>query len=233
MLKKIKFFSLLLALVHASFLNGEIDRNSRPLPLALEIFCESPLMRKICPDINPHRLRNQMPLFFNFNPTLKNLFKDDFLIGAALNESHFYEKNAQIVHLIQTQFNSISPENSLKWASVHPKPDVYDFNASDRFVEFGEKNQMFIIGHTLIWHEQTPSWVFENIQGNPIDRDTDEKNGSCHSRYNSTLSLENLDTGYSSNFFLERLLSKTRQTFFMSSPLFRKGRIFSAISRTI
>ena len=104
--------------------------------------------------------------------TLKEAFKNDFLIGAALNEAEFTGQNTKAVALIKTQFNTISPENVLKWESIHPKPDQYDFSAADRYVEFGQKNKMFIVGHNLIWHNQTPKWVFQDDQGNPVDRDT-------------------------------------------------------------
>jgi endo-1,4-beta-xylanase len=60
----------------------------------------------------------------------------------------------------------------MKWARVHPKPGTYDFELADRFVEFGEEHNMFIVGHTLVWHSQTPDWVFENENGNPVSRDT-------------------------------------------------------------
>jgi len=68
-------------------------------------------------------------------------------------------------------FNSITPENILKWEEVHPEPGGYNFEPADRFVAFGEKHNMHIVGHTLVWHAQTPEWVFQNDSGNPLDRD--------------------------------------------------------------
>ena len=85
------------------------------------------------------------------------------MIGVALNQRQFTEQDANGAALVKRQFNSISPENVMKWESIHPRPgpDGYDFAAADRYVEFGEKNGMFIVGHTLIWHSQTPRWVFQ------------------------------------------------------------------------
>jgi endo-1,4-beta-xylanase len=104
--------------------------------------------------------------------TLKEAFKNDFLIGAALNEAQFSGGNVAEAALVKAQFDTISPENVLKWESIHPKPDQYDFTAADRYVEFGQKNGMFIVGHTLVWHSQTPKWVFQDDKDNPADRDT-------------------------------------------------------------
>ena len=103
-------------------------------------------------------------------PTLKDVFKGKFLIGAALNESQFTEQNAVQTALIKKQFNTITPENVMKWEVIHPELGKYDFGPSDRYVEFGEKNGMFIIGHNLVWHQQTPKWVFEDDHGNPVTR---------------------------------------------------------------
>ncbi len=103
--------------------------------------------------------------------TLKDVFKDYFLIGAALNRAQFYEEDKRGANIVKTQFNTISPENVLKWGLVHPQADNYDFAAADRYVEFGEKNGMFIIGHTLVWHNQTPDWVFRDAKGNQVSRD--------------------------------------------------------------
>lgn len=94
------------------------------------------------------------------------------MIGAALNVDQFSERDARGATLVGTQFNTITPENVLKWENVHPLPGEYDFAAADRYVAFGEEHGMFIVGHTLLWHQQTPSWVFEDSAGNPASRDT-------------------------------------------------------------
>jgi endo-1,4-beta-xylanase len=103
--------------------------------------------------------------------TLKDAYRKDFLIGAAINRAQFFEEDQRGVPIIKAQFNSITPENILKWESVHPQLGTFDFAAPDRYVEFGEKNKMFIIGHTLIWHNQTPRWVFRDENGKLVSRD--------------------------------------------------------------
>ena len=104
-------------------------------------------------------------------PALKDVFEKKFLVGAALNPTQFCESNSLEAGLVKRQFNTITPENVLKWEKVHPEPGLFDFALADRYVEFGEKNCMFIIGHTLVWHSQTPAWVFQDDQGKPATRE--------------------------------------------------------------
>lgn len=104
--------------------------------------------------------------------TLDTAFNDKFYIGAALNTSQYNGQDQRGIPIVEKHFNSISPENDLKWERIHPKPDEYNFVESDQFVEFGEANNMFIIGHVLVWHSQTPDWVFEDENGNPLDRES-------------------------------------------------------------
>ena len=105
-------------------------------------------------------------------PKLKWVFKNSFTIGTALNDDQIYGKDAKAVMIMEEHFNSITAENVMKWESMHPEPDKYHFEPADRFVALGEKNKMFIVGHTLVWHAQTPDWVFQDESGNPVDRET-------------------------------------------------------------
>ncbi len=104
--------------------------------------------------------------------TLKDAYADYFLVGAAVNAQLVSGGDTLAAAIVRQQFNTITPENNLKWERVHPEPGRYDFDVPDRFVEFGERNGMVLIGHTLVWHNQTPRWVFQDTAGNPVSRDT-------------------------------------------------------------
>jgi endo-1,4-beta-xylanase len=105
-------------------------------------------------------------------PSLEDVFARSFMVGAALNPAQFTEQDARGAALVKSQFNTITPENVLEWEHVHPRPGEFDFAAPDQYVAFGERNGMFILGHTLVWHQQTPRWVFQDASGAPVGRDT-------------------------------------------------------------
>jgi endo-1,4-beta-xylanase len=104
--------------------------------------------------------------------SLKEAYKGDFVIGAAINTAQITGQDSRGDAVIETQFNSISPENALKWENVHPQPGVYSFDIPDQYVAFGEKHHMFIVGHCLVWHSQVPAWVFRDDKGSFVDRET-------------------------------------------------------------
>ena len=54
----------------------------------------------------------------------------------------------------------------MKSEEIHPEEGVYDFTLADKFVEFGEANDMFIIGHCLVWHSQLAKWFPYDDEGN-------------------------------------------------------------------
>ena len=104
-------------------------------------------------------------------PALKDVFKDDFHVGVALSLDQISGNEPKAISLVERHFDSITPENILKWEEVHPEPNKYRFEAADRYVAFGEKHKMHIIGHTLVWFHQTPDWVFQDESGKPIGRE--------------------------------------------------------------
>lgn len=102
----------------------------------------------------------------NYLP-LKQLFEGDFKIGAAVN-LHTIHSQAE---LLNRHFNSITAENEMKFVSVHPEEHRYTFEAADELVAFARRNGMAMRGHTLVWHNQTTEWLFQDSQGIPVGKD--------------------------------------------------------------
>lgn len=102
---------------------------------------------------------------------MKDAFQNDFYIGAALNVGQITGLEPEAIDIVARHFNSITPENIMKWEEIHPEPGRYNFEISDQFVAFGEKHNMHIIGHALVWHEQTPEWVYRDDSGNLLGRE--------------------------------------------------------------
>lgn len=99
------------------------------------------------------------------NSTLKDAYKEAFLVGVAVNPAITSGKDKVSQEIVVKQFNSITVENVMKAAPINPQPGVYNWGPADEYVDFGEKNSMFIVGHTLVWHNQVPAWFFTNASG--------------------------------------------------------------------
>jgi endo-1,4-beta-xylanase len=100
-------------------------------------------------------------------PAFKEAYQDAFRIGCAVNGYVISDRDTASRNLIMEHFNTITVENAMKAEPIHPRPGEYRFGPADDLVKFGEENGMFIVGHTLVWHNQTPAWFFTDEQGNP------------------------------------------------------------------
>lgn len=101
-------------------------------------------------------------------PTLKEHFKDDFLIGAAVNVRHINGLDKKADSIVTRHFNSIVPENCMKSEEIHPAEGEYNWTDADAFVKYGEERGMAMIGHTLIWHSQLAPWFAVDSAGNYV-----------------------------------------------------------------
>ncbi|WP_407352814.1 endo-1,4-beta-xylanase [Luteimonas sp. R10] len=99
--------------------------------------------------------------------TLKDAYAGSFLLGTAVNADIVSGEDARSQALVPQHFNAITAENVMKAEVLHPEPGVWDFDAADAFVAFGERHDMFVVGHTLVWHNQTPEWFFQDDAGRP------------------------------------------------------------------
>ena len=103
-------------------------------------------------------------------PSLADLYADSFKIGVALNAREIRGSNPQASRLIGAHFNALTAENEMKWERIHPAEGEFNFDVADALVERAEAQGAFTVGHTLLWHNQTPDWVFEDSEGHTASR---------------------------------------------------------------
>lgn len=102
---------------------------------------------------------------------LKSALEGKFYMGAALNSSQVTGEDAASRKLLARHFNSVVAENCMKSGSIHPGEEEYNWELSDLFVAYGEENDMYVVGHCLVWHSQAPDWFFTDEQGNEASRE--------------------------------------------------------------
>ena len=91
--------------------------------------------------------------------SLSDRYKDLFHLGAAINQDIIFGKDVQSLNIVTSEFNSITPENSLKWMYLQASPNKFNFIAADKYVALGIKNNMNIVGHALVWHNQLADFM--------------------------------------------------------------------------
>ena len=141
-----------------------MKNHSSQISLCIGLFAVAALLTS-CTTISPNQPK-----------TLKAAYKHHFYVGVAINRTiatgtsvradnvnRSMDQINKDIAVVTEQFNQISPENDLKWQLIHPEPgpDGYNFGPADAYVNFGLSHKMYIVGHTLVWHGQTPSWVFQ------------------------------------------------------------------------
>lgn len=129
-------------------------KNFTPLLILLLTGCNSPNSSQ-----SQRRVETSVPL--------KEAYENAFLIGTAVNEEIVSGQDQVSQDIVVRQFNTITLENAMKAGPINPEPGVFNYGPADSFVDFGKKHDMFIVGHTLVWHNQTPDWFFQDEQGRP------------------------------------------------------------------
>lgn len=91
---------------------------------------------------------------------IKDAFQNAFRVGAAGDIPANYSDEE--LALAVKHFNAVTPENCMKPEPIHPQEDRWQFQRADALVEWAQRNQLSIHGHTLVWHAQTPHWFFQD-----------------------------------------------------------------------
>ncbi|WP_406387846.1 endo-1,4-beta-xylanase [Streptomyces sp. NBC_00887] len=77
--------------------------------------------------------------------------------GTAVAANHLGE--AQYASTLDAQFDSVTPENEMKWDALESTRNSFNFSSADQIVSRAQSKGMKVRGHTLVWHSQLPGWV--------------------------------------------------------------------------
>ncbi len=81
----------------------------------------------------------------------------DVLIGTAVRPYLLTE--APYASTLAREFNMVEPEDAMKWRTLRPDPNTFDFRQGDESVRFAQANQMKVRGHCLVWDHDNPDWL--------------------------------------------------------------------------
>jgi endo-1,4-beta-xylanase len=79
------------------------------------------------------------------------------LVGAAVRPAQLSEP--AYAATLAREFDMLEPEDALKWETLRPNPQTFDFSQADAIVDFATRHNMKVRGHTLVWHRQNPAWL--------------------------------------------------------------------------
>lgn len=139
----------------------------KKLNIILSLLFASSLMVNVCAQTTPSHLGEGR----GGASGLADTYKDQFLIGGAINVWQLDQKITPALNMIEKHFNSIVAENCMKCEEIQPYEGEFRFKAADQFVEYGMKHDMFVVGHCLVWHSQCPAWMFQGKYQVPMSKE--------------------------------------------------------------
>ena len=105
----------------------------------------------------------------NAGKGMKDMYKDYFMIGVALNQRNV--SNQDQINLVKAEFNSITAENDMKPGELHPKEGVWNWEKADKIADFCRQNGIKLRGHCLCWHSQFADWMFTDKKGTEVKKE--------------------------------------------------------------
>ncbi|KAG6006166.1 Endo-1,4-beta-xylanase 2 [Claviceps maximensis] len=91
--------------------------------------------------------------------TLDSYFKSHGKLYWGTAADEVILKKPGVAQFIAKEFGQVTPENSMKWDATEPSRGNFRFDAADYLVDYAEKNDLLIRGHTFLWWAQLPDWV--------------------------------------------------------------------------
>ena len=101
-------------------------------------------------------------------PSIAQTYSSDFLVGFAAGLQDISGPHGQLAAL---HYNSVTPGNDLKWSVTEPTQGNFQFGNADAILAFAQAHNIKMRGHTFVWHNQVPNWVFQDAGG--VDMSTE------------------------------------------------------------
>jgi len=104
-------------------------------------------------------------------PSLAESFSGHFRFGniwSTASRMNAFNTEMGFLH----HFNAVTAENNHKVDSIAPQRGIWNFATADAIVDWAEDNELAMIGHTLVWHSQSPTWLttVPNTDNQPLTR---------------------------------------------------------------
>lgn len=98
-------------------------------------------------------------------PSLKEYYADHFAMGVAIDTSYNSYDG-----LLTKHYDSVTAEDQMKFDALQPSEGNFSYGTADQMVNYAVDNGMQVRGHALVWHRQTPSWVFSGSSSQVLQR---------------------------------------------------------------
>ncbi|GAE34451.1 endo-1,4-beta-xylanase [Halalkalibacter akibai] len=108
---------------------------------------------------------------------IKDVYADYFMIGNAVSYSEF---EGLRYDLLKMHHNLVTAENAMKPGYAYNDNREFDFSAQDGLVKAARDSGLDVHGHVLVWHQQSPEWLYQNADGTPLSREAAIENMNNH-----------------------------------------------------
>lgn len=92
--------------------------------------------------------------------SLADAYSDYFLLGTIYTPKTLSDPEKS---LVLGNFNCITPENIMKPEYMQPTEGNFNFTESNTMMQFAGENNLKVVGHTLVWHQQSGDWLGRNV----------------------------------------------------------------------
>lgn len=106
-------------------------------------------------------------------PSQAETYKDSFIFGNIIEPNQL---DTKYTNMYKLYYNGVTAENSMKPNSLSSAKGVYNFTNADTLINWSEQNNLKVHGHTLVWHSQSPNWLYKNADGTPLTRSEAQQN---------------------------------------------------------